>query len=169
MDDDCNEKLKRYFYIDNFSGKALGPHTIKELTELEFTNNISSDSQVAEQGTENWLPFSEVLQSESLLLSEDKSKLMEGLEKKKEAQLNKELIYFLGFMVGIGLTFISFFYHPFLGFFTLAVTSVFFINTVVVSRSNWSSSGGGGCSGGCSGGGSSGGGCGGCGGCGGGE
>lgn len=78
---DPNEKLKRYFYIDNFSGKVSGPHTIKELTELEFTNIISSDFKVAEQGTENWLPFSEVLQSESLLLSEEKGKLIKKLEK----------------------------------------------------------------------------------------
>ena len=57
---------KKFFYVDNVSGEVAGPHTIKKLKELELTNNILSDSQVTEEGTENWLPFNEVVRSESL-------------------------------------------------------------------------------------------------------
>ena len=75
---------KKFFYVDNVSGEVAGPHTIKKLKELELTNNISSDSQVTEEGTENWLPFNEVFRSESLKFFEAES------EKEEERKMETE-------------------------------------------------------------------------------
>ena len=85
-------KIKQYYYVDGASGEVVGPHTIKELKELEFTNDISSDSQVLEEGTENWLPFNQVVTAESLRFYETESKKEQErkLEEEREKEREKE-------------------------------------------------------------------------------
>jgi hypothetical protein len=55
------ENGKKYFYVDGSSGEVAGPNSLKELKLLQFENRISGDAQVTEEGTEDWMPFDEVL------------------------------------------------------------------------------------------------------------
>ena len=57
------ETEKKYFFVDSSSGEIVGPKSLRELAKFQSENNISWDTLVAEEGTEDWMPFDEVLRS----------------------------------------------------------------------------------------------------------
>ncbi|MED5587006.1 MAG: hypothetical protein VYB61_11670 [Verrucomicrobiota bacterium] len=52
---------KKYFYVDDRSGEVLGPNSLEEIKGFQFLGRVSMDTEVFEEGTEDRMPFGEVL------------------------------------------------------------------------------------------------------------
>ena len=52
---------KKYYFVDSASGKVSGPNSLEELKVFQFENRISEETQVTEEGQENWMPFKEII------------------------------------------------------------------------------------------------------------
>ena len=61
-----NEPLRRrgtsrYYYYDEISGNVIGPYSKTEMERFRFENRLNDETQVTEEGIEQWQPYRSIL------------------------------------------------------------------------------------------------------------